>query len=78
MQSLPSGSYYQIIGFGYDYEKYDKKPKEYTQQNIKESIQFIEKLEADRGGTDIFSPLQDIYNSKEDYNKINLSKNIFY
>ena len=77
LQSLPSGSYYQIIGFGYDYEKYDKKPKEYTQQNIKESIQFIEKLEADRGGTDIFSPLQDIYNSKEDYNKINLPKNIF-
>ena len=35
LQSLPFGSHYQIIGFGSNYEKYDKKPKEYIQQNIK-------------------------------------------
>ena len=42
LQSLPAGSYYQIIGFGSDYEKYDKSPKQYTQKNIKESIKLIE------------------------------------
>ena len=76
LQSLPAGSYYQLIGFGSDYEKYDKIPKEYTQQNIKESIKFIEKLEANKGCTDIYSPLKSIYDSN-DYDNINLPKNIF-
>ena len=76
LQSLPAGSYYQIIGFGSDFEKYDKIPKEYTQQNIKESITLIESLKADKGGTDIHSPLKDIYASK-DYDDIKLPKNIF-
>ena len=34
LQSLPAGSYYQIIGFGSEYRKYDYKPEEYTQDNI--------------------------------------------
>ena len=76
LQSLPAGSYYQLIGFGSDYEKYDKIPKEYTQQNIKESIKFIEKLKANKGCTDIYSPLKSIYDSS-DYDNINLPKNIF-
>ena len=76
LQSLPAGSYYQIIGFGSDFEKYDKIPKEYTQQNIKESITLIESLKADKGGTDIHSPLKDIYASKV-YDNIKLPKNIF-
>ena len=39
-------------------------------------INIIENLEADLGGTDIYQPLYDVYNSN-DYNDINLSKNIF-
>ena len=77
LQSLPPGSYYQIIGFGSDYEKYDQTPKEYTQTNIKKSIKFIETLNANKCGTDIYAPLNDIYNSKSDYDKIKLPKNIF-
>ena len=77
LQSLPAGSYYQIIGFGSDFEKYDETPKEYTQKNIKESIKFLETLKANKGGTDIYSPLKNIYDSKNDYIKINLPKNIF-
>ena len=34
-------------------------------------------MEADLGGTDIYSPLQDIYNSDKIYDKIELPKNIF-
>ena len=77
LQSLPAGSYYQIIGFGSNYVKYDKIPKGYTQRNIKDSIAFIEKLKADKGGTNIYDPLKDIYNSKADYKYIKLPKNIF-
>jgi len=77
LQSLPAGSYYQIIGFGSNFKKYDKTPKEYISENIKKSIKLIENLDADLGFTDIYSPLEDIYNSYEIYNKINLPINIF-
>ena len=75
IQSLPVGSFYQIIGFGSNYKKYDKIPKEYTKDNIKESLKIIDSLEADLGGTNIYDPLEDIYNSFL-YDKIKISKNI--
>ena len=77
LQSLPVGSYYQIIGFGSDFKKYDETPKKYTPKNIKQSIKLIENLNADLGGTNIYSPLKDIYNSNNIYDKINLPRNIF-
>ena len=77
LQSLPAKSYYQIIGFGSSYKKYDKTPKIYNEKNIKETIKVIEGLSADLGGTDIYKPLKDIYDSYKTYNKINLPKIIF-
>ena len=77
LQSLPPKSYYQIIGFGSQFKKYDNEPKEYIQKHIKESIDLIKGLTANLGGTDIYSPLKNIYDSKEDYQKIKLPKNIF-
>ena len=76
LQSLPSGSYYQIIGFGSFYKKYDKFPRQYTQNNIENSIKLIQSLKADFKGTNIFKPLQNIYESKK-YDNINLKRNIF-
>ena len=77
LQSLPAGSLYQIIGFGSRYKKYDEEPKEYNQENIIKSIKLIEGIEADLGGTDIYEPLKDIYDSCKVYDKILLPKNIF-
>ena len=77
LQSLPAGSYYQIIGFGSKYEIYDPIPKEYTQKNIKESINFVGKLEANKGGTNIYAPLKYIYSFKSFYDTLQLPKNIF-
>ena len=77
LQSLPPKSYYQIIGFGSSYQKYDETPKEYTQENIKKSIQIIDNLTANLGGTDIFDPLNYIYNSHEIHDKIKLPRNVF-
>ena len=75
LQSLPVGSYYQLIGFNNKYKVYDKTPKEYNQKNIKESINIIEGLKG-IGGTNIYDPLKYIYDSN-DYDKISLPKNIF-
>ena len=77
LQSLPAGSYYQIIGFGSEYRKYDYKPEEYTQDNIAFSIRVAEGLQANLGGTDLYHPLKEIYESHEIYDKINVPKNIF-
>ena len=76
LQSIPVGSYYQIIGFGTHFKKYDEVPKEYNKENIKESIKIIQNLSADLGGTNIYEPLKDIFDSK-DYDNINLPRNIF-
>ena len=76
LQSLPFGSYYQIIGFGSIFKKYDITPKEYTKSNILESQKLISQLSANLGGTDIYALLKDIYESK-DYDNIKLPKNIF-
>ena len=77
IQSLPSKSYYQIIGFGSTFVKYDISPKEYTKKNIDESLEQIDKLKANLAGTDIYSPLKDIFDSYKLYDKIDLPKNIF-
>ena len=77
LQSLPAGSYYQIIGFGSYYKLYDKSPKEYTQKNIEESIGSVKTSYGDLGGTDIYSPLNYIYHYYESYDKLKLPINIF-
>lgn len=77
LQSLPVGSYYQLIGFGTKFNKYDNAPREYTRENIQESFEIIKNLKADMGGTDIYGPLDDIYSSVNNYKDIDLPKNIF-
>ena len=77
LQSLPVGSYYQIIGFGSDYKTYDNVPKAYNQKNIEASIQIVEALKGNMGGTNIYDPLNYIYKSKSNYDKIFLPRNIF-
>ena len=47
LQSLPAGSFYQIIGFGSGYKFYDEIPKEYEQKNIEKSIKIVEGLKGD-------------------------------
>ena len=77
LQSLPEKSYYQIIGFGSDFKAYDETPKEYTEENVKKSLEIIDKLDADLGGTNIYSPLNYIYESSKEHDKIHLPRNIF-
>ena len=78
LQSLPSGSYYQIIGFGSEYRLYDEKtPIEYKKENIIKTLKIVENLCGDLGGTDIYSPLKYVYDSYKIHDKINLPRNIF-
>ena len=76
IQSLPGGSYFQLIGFGSDFKKYNEKPVEYNQKNVTNIINVINDLKANMGGTNISQPLDAIYKDSS-YSSINLSKNIF-
>ena len=76
IQSLPAGSYFQLIGFGTSFKKYNEKPVEYNQANVTNIINVINDLRANMGGTNISSPLDEIYKDNS-YANINLSKNIF-
>ena len=76
LQSLPKGSYFQLIGFGSNFKKINDKPVEYNKENVKNTIVKIKNLKADLGGTDISSPLKEVFNSKN-YDEINLARNLF-
>ena len=78
LQSLPAGSYYQIIGFGSEFKKYDEEPKEYTKENIPETFKKISTLSANLGGTNIYSPLKYIYDSYKIHKKINYQDIYFF
>ena len=76
MQSLPQKSYFQLIGFGSDFRKYHDTPKEYNKANVHSTLEIINGLRANMGGTNISSPLKDIFESKV-YDNIPLARNIF-
>ena len=76
IQSLPPGSYFQLIGFGTSFIKYNKEPVEYNQENVTKIINIIKNLNSDMGNTNISGPLDSVYKDIV-YSKINLSKNIF-
>ena len=77
IESFPPDSYYQLIGFGSDFTKYNLKPKINSKENINNSLEIINSLQADLGGTNLSSPMKDILKySYSDYQNIQLSKQI--
>ena len=77
IQSFPENSYYQLIGFGSDYEKYNQIPELNTKSNIEKSLKIIEALESNQYSTHLSYPLKDIFKKYyNDYKDINLSKQI--
>ena len=69
LQSLNEKCYFQLVGFGSDYKFFSEKPLAYNRENIKNLMDEIKNLGADRGGTELYEPLNKIYNNKvyEDY-----------
>ena len=77
LQSLPKGSYYQLIGFGSSINYITSKdPVEYTSNNVKRTISIIKRLKANLGGTELYQPLNNIFNNNK-YNDIKLARNLF-
>ena len=60
IKSLPINSYFQLIGFGTSFTKYNKEPVIYNKENVDNIINVINGLRANLGGTNISSPLSEI------------------
>ncbi|XP_034643112.1 von Willebrand factor A domain-containing protein 5A isoform X2 [Trachemys scripta elegans] len=63
LKSLPLGCYFNIYGFGSRFESFYPQSVGYTQQTMAESLQRVQQLQADLGGTEILAPLRAIYSS---------------
>ncbi|XP_073166215.1 von Willebrand factor A domain-containing protein 5A isoform X4 [Lepidochelys kempii] len=63
LKSLPLGCYFNIYGFGSQFESFYPQSVGYTQQTMAESLQRVQQLQADLGGTEILAPLRAIYRS---------------
>ena len=72
IKSLPFNSYFQIIGFGTNFIKYNEIPLIYNKTNVNEIIDILSNIDATLGGTNLYNPLKEIFKSKELYIKLKL------
>ncbi|XP_046891558.1 von Willebrand factor A domain-containing protein 5A-like isoform X2 [Hypomesus transpacificus] len=61
LKSLPMGCYFNIYGFGSNYESFFPKSVEYNQQTMDDALNKVQTMGADMGGTEILEPLKHIY-----------------
>ena len=73
LKSLPFGSYFQIIGFGTSFIKYNQTPVLYNQKNIEDMLNFIPKLDSNMVLTNMYFPLKEVFSQEK---MINLPTNI--
>ncbi|KAL4484465.1 hypothetical protein ABPG74_019642 [Tetrahymena malaccensis] len=71
LKSLPTDSYFNVVSFGSSYQKLFESSIKYDTQSLEKAIKIIKKYTADLGGTEIYKPLESIFNEKkmEGYNK---------
>ena len=75
LQSLNKKCYFQLVRFGSNYEYFSKIPLAYNKDNIQNLMKTIKTLDANKGGIELYNPLNDIYNN-EIYKEYNMKKSI--
>lgn len=60
LNSLPAGSYFNILSFGSNYSYMFNESQLYSKQSLATAIQNIEKFGGDMGGTDLLGPLKSL------------------
>ncbi|XP_036076891.1 von Willebrand factor A domain-containing protein 5A isoform X2 [Rousettus aegyptiacus] len=61
LKSLPIGCYFNVYGFGSCYEPFFHRSVKYTQRTMDEALRRVKLMRADLGGTEILTPLRNIY-----------------
>ncbi|XP_055049199.2 von Willebrand factor A domain-containing protein 5A isoform X1 [Misgurnus anguillicaudatus] len=61
LKSLPMGCYFNIYGFGSNFESFFPQSVVYTEDTMEEALKRVKDIKADMGGTEILQPLKHIY-----------------
>uniref|UniRef100_A0A671KVN0 von Willebrand factor A domain-containing protein 5A-like n=1 Tax=Sinocyclocheilus anshuiensis TaxID=1608454 RepID=A0A671KVN0_9TELE len=61
LKSLPMGCYFNIYGFGSNFESFFPLSVEYNQDTMDQALKRVKEIKADMGGTEILQPLKHIY-----------------
>ncbi|XP_016113150.1 von Willebrand factor A domain-containing protein 5A-like isoform X2 [Sinocyclocheilus grahami] len=61
LKSLPMGCYFNIYGFGSNFESFFPKSTVYKQKTMDQALKRVKEMQADMGGTEILQPLKHIY-----------------
>ncbi|XP_016324405.1 von Willebrand factor A domain-containing protein 5A-like [Sinocyclocheilus anshuiensis] len=61
LKSLPMGCYFNIYGFGSNFESFFPQSVEYNQDTMDQALKRVKEIKADMGGTEILQPLKHIY-----------------
>ena len=62
LRSIPSGCYFNIIGFGSHYKLLFETSQNYNQETLNLATGYVKSLDADFGGTELLPPLQYVFN----------------
>ncbi|KAM7539950.1 hypothetical protein Aperf_G00000031187 [Anoplocephala perfoliata] len=63
LKSLPRKCRFQIVSFGSEHSSLFPQPVDYTKENLKQAMNHQERLEADLGGTELYSALKSVYDT---------------
>uniref|UniRef100_A0A8C2DDW5 Uncharacterized protein n=1 Tax=Cyprinus carpio TaxID=7962 RepID=A0A8C2DDW5_CYPCA len=64
LKSLPMGCYFNIYGFGSDFESFFPQSVVYKQKTMDQALKRVKEMKADMGGTEILQPLKHIYSQR--------------
>lgn len=72
MHSLTTNCSFNIIGFGTTFEKLFSESKKYCDETLEEAKEYIQRIDARLGGTNMLSPLQEIFKMCEGKKNVQL------
>ncbi|KAK3746543.1 hypothetical protein QZH41_005602 [Actinostola sp. cb2023] len=61
LKSLPSNVYFNIVGFGSYYRCLFQSSQEYNEETLQKAMNYVHKMRADLGGTNLILPLEFIF-----------------
>ncbi|KAL4470973.1 hypothetical protein ABPG72_013560 [Tetrahymena utriculariae] len=64
IKSLPTDSYFNIYSFGSQFSKLFEESQKYSNENVEFALAEVETYTANYGGTNLYEPLNDIFNQK--------------
>ncbi|MCX7031190.1 MAG: VIT and VWA domain-containing protein, partial [Spirochaetes bacterium] len=64
LKALPSGCLFNVMRFGSSFESMFPQPKRYDPETLKEALAYLDRVDADLGGTEVLAPLAHILSTK--------------